>query len=112
MTGGTTTVGIEVRADGTQEAARDLAVVDASLKKIQADLGGTAQPAGVAAQGLEQLGAAGKSAGAGLGAVGASAKKAAEGLGSVSKFASSAKFDKVVSAVSYTHLTLPTTSRV
>ena len=25
MTGGTTTVGIEVRADGTQEAARDLA---------------------------------------------------------------------------------------
>lgn len=76
MTGGTTTVGIEVRADGTQEAARDLAVVDASLKKIQADLSGTAQPAGVAAQGLEQLGAAGKSAGAGLGAVGASAKKA------------------------------------
>lgn len=44
MTGGTTTVGIEVRADGTQEAARDLAAVDASLKKIQADLGGTAQP--------------------------------------------------------------------
>ena len=97
MTGSTTTVGIEVRADGTQEAARDLAVVDASLKKIQTDLGGTAQPAGVAAQGLEQLGAAGKSAGAGLGAVGASAKKAAEGLGSVSKFASTAKFDKVVS---------------
>ena len=107
----TTTVGIEVRADGTQEAARDLAVVDASLKKIQTDLGGTAQPAGVAAQGLEQLGAAGKAAGAGLGAagqsagaaapklsgVGASAKKAAEGLGSVSKFASTAKFDKVVS---------------
>ena len=31
MTGSTTTVGIEVRADGTQEAARDLAVVDASL---------------------------------------------------------------------------------
>ena len=106
-----TTVGIEVRADGTQEAARDLAVVDASLKKIQTDLGGTAQPAGVAAQGLEQLGAAGQSAGAGLGAagqsagaaapklsgVGASAKKAAEGLGSVSKFASTAKFDKVVS---------------
>jgi len=28
MTGGTTTVGIEVRADGTQEAARDLAAVD------------------------------------------------------------------------------------
>lgn len=97
MTGSTTTVGIEVRADGTQEAARDLAVVDASLKKIQTDLGGTAQPAGVAAQGLEQLGAAGKSAGAGLGAVGASAKKAAEGLGSVSKLAASAKFDKVVS---------------
>lgn len=107
----TTTVGIEVRADGTQEAARDLAVVDASLKKIQTDLGGTAQPAGVAAQGLEELGAAGKAAGAGLGAagqsagaaspklsgVGASAKKAAESLGSVSKFASSAKFDKVVS---------------
>ena len=66
MTGGTATVGIEVRADGTQEAARDLAAVDASLKKIQTDLGGTAQPAGVAAQGLEQLGAAGKSAGAGL----------------------------------------------
>ena len=109
MTGGTTTVGIEVRADGTQEAARDLAAVDASLKKIQTDLGGTAQPAGVAAQGLEQLGAAGKSAGTGLGTagqaagaassklsgVGASAKKAAEGLGSVSKFSSTAKFDKI-----------------
>lgn len=93
----TTTVGIEVKADGTQKAACDLAVVDASLKKIQTDLGGTAQPAGVAAQGLEQLGAAGRSAGAGLGAVGASAKKAAEGLGSVSKSASTAKFDKVVS---------------
>ena len=111
MTGGTTTVGIEVRADGTQEAARDLAAVDASLKKIQTDLGGTAQPAGVAAQGLAGVGDAGKAAGAGLGAagqaagaasqklsgVGASAKKAAEGLGSVSKFASTAKFDKVVS---------------
>lgn len=110
MTGSTTTVGIEVRAEGTQKAARDLADVDASLKKISADLGGTAQPAGVAAQGLEQLGAAGKSAGAGLGAagqsagaaapklsgVGTSAKKAAEGLGSVSKFASTARFDKVV----------------
>ena len=110
MTGGTTTVGIEVRADGTQEAARDLAVVDASLKKIQADLGGTAQPAGVAAQGLEQLGAAGKSAGAGLGAVGASAKKAAEGLGSVSKFASSAKFDKVVSDLGAMGVKLNTSS--
>lgn len=106
----TTTVGIEVRADGTQEAARDLAVVDASLKKIQADLGGTAQPAGVAAQGLEQLGAAGKSAGAGLGAVGASAKKAAEGLGSVSKFASSAKFDKVVSDLGAMGVKLNTSS--
>ena len=110
MTGGTTTVGIEVRADGTQEAARDLAVVDASLKKIQADLSGTAQPAGVAAQGLEQLGAAGKSAGAGLGAVGASAKKAAEGLGSVSKFASSAKFDKVVSDLGAMGVKLNTSS--
>ena len=110
MTGGTTTVGIEVRADGTQEAARDLAAVDASLKKIQADLGGTAQPAGVAAQGLEQLGAAGKSAGAGLGAVGASAKKAAEGLGSVSKFASSAKFDKVVSDLGVMGVKLNTSS--
>lgn len=110
MTGGTTTVGIEVRADGTQEAARDLAAVDASLKKIQADLGGTAQPAGVAAQGLEQLGAAGKSAGAGLGAVGASAKKAAEGLGSVSKFASSAKFDKVVSDLGAMGVKLNTSS--
>ena len=110
MTGGTTTVGIEVRADGTQEAARDLAAVDASLKKIQTDLGGTAQPAGVAAQGLEQLGAAGKSAGAGLGAVGASAKKAAEGLGSVSKFASSAKFDKVVSDLGAMGVKLNTSS--
>ena len=109
MTGNTTTVGIEVRTDGTQKAARDLADVDASLKKIGTDLGGTAQPAGVAAQGLEQLGAAVKAAGAGLGAagqaagaasqkfsgVGASAKKAAESLGSVSKFASTAKFDKL-----------------
>ena len=110
MTGGTATVGIEVRADGTQEAARDLAAVDASLKKIQTDLGGTAQPAGVAAQGLEQLGAAGKSAGAGLGAVGASAKKAAEGLGSVSKFASSAKFDKVVSDLGVMGVKLNTSS--
>ena len=109
MTGNTTTVGIEVRTDGTQKAARDLADVDASLKKIGTDLGGTAQPAVVAAQGLEQLGAAVKAAGAGLGTagqaagaasqkfsgVGASAKKAAEGLGSVSKFASTAKFDKL-----------------
>ena len=109
MTGNTTTVGIEVRTDGTQKAARDLADVDASLKKIGTDLGVTAQPAGVAAQGLEQLGAAVKAAGAGLGAagqaagaasqkfsgVGASAKKAAESLGSVSKFASTAKFDKL-----------------
>ncbi|WP_289107012.1 tape measure protein [uncultured Bilophila sp.] len=110
MTGGTATVGIEVRADGTQEAARDLAAVDASLKKIQTDLGETAQPAGVAAQGLEQLGAAGKSAGAGLGAVGASAKKAAEGLGSVSKFASSAKFDKVVSDLGAMGVKLNTSS--
>ena len=110
MTGSTTTVGIEVRADGTQEAARDLAVVDASLKKIQADLGETAQPAGVAAQGFEQLGAAGRSAGAGLGAVGASAKKAAEGLGSVSKFASTAKFDKVVSDLGTMGVKLNTSS--
>lgn len=110
MTGGTATVGIEVRADGTQEAARDLAAVDTSLKKIQTDLGETAQPAGVAAQGLEQLGAAGKSAGAGLGAVGASAKKAAEGLGSVSKFASSAKFDKVVSDLGAMGVKLNTSS--
>ena len=120
----TTTVGIEVRADGTQEAARDLAAVDASLKKIQTDLGGTAQPAGVAAQGLEQLGAAGKSAGTGLGTagqaagaassklsgVGASAKKAAEGLGSVSKFSSTAKFDKVVSDLGAMGVKLNTSS--
>ncbi|GAB7492106.1 hypothetical protein Bwad001_08300 [Bilophila wadsworthia] len=124
MTGNTTTVGIEVRADGTQEAARDLAAVDASLKKIQTDLGGTAQPAGVAAQGLEQLGAAGKSTGAGLGAagqaagaagqklsgVGASAKKAAEGLGSVSKFASTAKFDKIASDLGAMGVKLNTSS--
>ena len=66
MTGSTTTVGIEVRADGTQKAARDLADVDASLKKINAGLGGTAQPAGAAAQGLSGVGDAGKSAGVGL----------------------------------------------
>ena len=120
----TTTVGIEVRADGTQKAARDLADVDASLKKIGTGLGGTAQPAGAAAQGLEQLGAAGKSAGAGLGAagqaagtaspklsgVGASAKKAAEGLGSVSKFASTAKFDKVVTDLGAMGVKLNTSS--
>ena len=106
----TTTVGIEVRADGTQEAARDLAAVDASLKKIQTDLGGTAQPAGVAAQGLEQLGAAGKAAGVGLGAVGSSAKKAAEGLGSVSKFASTAKLDKIVSDLGAMGVKLNTSS--
>ena len=101
---------VEETPDALQEAARALAAVDASLKKIQADLGGTAQPAGVAAQGLEQLGAAGKSAGAGLGAVGASAKKAAEGLGSVSKFASSAKFDKVVSDLGAMGVKLNTSS--
>ena len=83
MTGSTTTVGIEVRADGTQKAARDLADVDASLKKIQTDLGGTAQPAGVAAHGLEQLGAAGKTAGAGLGAAGQAAGAAAPKLSGV-----------------------------
>ena len=43
-----TTVGIEVRADGTREAARDLAAVDASLKKIGSSLGGAAQPASTA----------------------------------------------------------------
>ena len=59
MTGSTTTVGIEVRADGTQEAARDLAAVDASLKKIQPELGGSPQPAGVAAQGPAGVGDAG-----------------------------------------------------
>lgn len=121
---GTTTVGIEVRADGTQKAARDLADVDASLKKIQTDLGGTAQPAGVAAQGLEQLGAAGKAAGAGLGAagqsagdagqkftgVGASAKKASESLGSVTKLAASAKFDKMATDLGAMGVKLNTSS--
>ena len=43
-----TTVGIEVRADGTREAARDLAAVDASLKKIGRSLGGAAQAASTA----------------------------------------------------------------
>ena len=43
-----TTVGIEVRADGTREAARDLAAVDASLKKIGSSLGGAAQAASTA----------------------------------------------------------------
>ena len=60
MTGSTTTVGIEVRADGTQEAARDLAAVDASLQKIRTGLGGTVQPAGAAAQGLADVGASAK----------------------------------------------------
>uniref|UniRef100_UPI003AB91EFD hypothetical protein n=1 Tax=Sutterella wadsworthensis TaxID=40545 RepID=UPI003AB91EFD len=121
---GTTTVGIEVRADGTQKAARDLADVDASLKKIQTDLGGTTQPAGVAAQGLEQLGAAGRSAGAGLGTagqsagdagqkftgVGASARKASESLGSVAKLAASAKFDKMASDLGAMGVKLNTSS--
>lgn len=96
MTGNTTTVGIEVRADGTQEAARDLAAVDASLQKIRTGLGGTVQPAGAAAQGLAD--------------VGASAKKAAENLGSVSKFASTAKFDKLVSDLGAMGVKLNTSS--
>ena len=96
MTGNTTTVGIEVRADGTQEAARDLAAVDASLQKIRTGLGGTVQPAGAAAQGLAD--------------VGASAKKAAEHLGSVSKFASTAKFDKLVSDLGAMGVKLNTSS--
>ena len=44
----TTTVGIEVRADGTQEAARDLAVVDASIRKVGKGLGEAAQYIGSA----------------------------------------------------------------
>ena len=96
MAGNTTTVGIEVRADGTQEAARDLAAVDASLQKIRTGLGGTVQPAGAAAQGLAD--------------VGASAKKAAENLGSVSKFASTAKFDKLVSDLGAMGVKLNTSS--
>ena len=123
MTGGTT-VGIEVRADGTQEAARDLAAVDASLKKIQTDLGGTAQPAGVAAQGLAGVGDAGKKAGTGLDAaaqaaddagqkftgVGASAKKASESLGSVAKLAASTKFDKMATDLGAMGVKLNTSS--
>ena len=124
MTGSTTTVGIEVRADGTQEAARDLAAVDASLKKIQTDLGGTAQPAGVAAQGLAGVGDAGKKAGTGLDAaaqaaddagqkftgVGASAKKASESLGSVAKLAASTKFDKMATDLGAMGVKLNTSS--
>ncbi|MEG2140690.1 MAG: tape measure protein, partial [Bilophila sp.] len=49
MTGSsTTTVGIEVRAEGTQSAARDLAVVDASVKKIGTSLGTVSQFASTA----------------------------------------------------------------
>ena len=121
---GCTTVGIEVRADGTQEAARDLAAVDASLKKIQTDLGGTAQPAGVAAQGLAGVGDAGKKAGTGLDAaaqaaydagqkftgVGASAKKASESLGSVAKLAASTKFDKMATDLGAMGVKLNTSS--
>ena len=44
----TTTVGIEVRADGTQEAARDLAAVDASIRKVGKGLGEAAQYIGSA----------------------------------------------------------------
>ena len=44
----TTTVGIEVRADGTQEAARDLAVVEASVRKVGKGLGEAAQYIGSA----------------------------------------------------------------
>ena len=44
----TTTVGIEVRADGTQEAARDLAVVEASIRKVGKGLGEAAQYTGSA----------------------------------------------------------------
>ena len=43
-----TTVGIEVRADGTQEAARDLAVVEASIRKVGKGLGEAAQYIGSA----------------------------------------------------------------
>ena len=75
MTGNTTTVGIEVRADGTQEAARDLAAVDASLQKIRTGLGGTVQPAGAAAQGLADVGDAGKKAGTGLDVAAQAARK-------------------------------------
>ena len=124
MTGGTTTVGIEVRADGTQEAARDLAAVDASLKKIQTGLGGTAQPAGAAAQGLAGVGDAGKKAGTGLDgaaqaagdagqkftSVNASAKKASESLGSVAKLAASAKFDKMATDLGAMGVKLNTSS--
>lgn len=124
MTGSTTTVGIEVRADGTQEAARDLAVVDAAVRKVGADLGGTTQPAEVAAQGLAGVGDAGKKAGTGLDAaaqaagdagqkftgVGASAKKASESLGSVAKLAASAKFDKMATDLGAMGVKLNTSS--
>ena len=43
-----TTVGIEVRADGTQEAARDLAVVESSIRKVGKGLGEAAQYIGSA----------------------------------------------------------------
>lgn len=110
MTGGTTTVGIEVRADGTQEAARDLAAVDASLKKIQADLGGTAQPPGSPRRGLSSSGPPGSPPVRAWVPSARSAKKAAKGLGSVSKFASSAKFDKVVSDLGAMGVKLNTSS--
>ena len=124
MTGNTTTVGIEVRADGTQEAARDLAAVDASLQKIRTGLGGTVQPAGAAAQGLADVGDAGKKAGTGLDVaaqaagdagqkftgVNASVKKASESLGSVAKLAASAKFDKMATDLGAMGVKLNTSS--
>ena len=124
MTGSTTTVGIEVRADGTQEAARDLAAVDASLQKIRTGLGGTVQPAGAAAQGLADVGDAGKKAGTGLDVaaqaagdagqkftgVNTSVKKASESLGSVAKLAASAKFDKMATDLGAMGVKLNTSS--
>lgn len=124
MTGNTTTVGIEVRADGTQEAARDLAAVDASLQKIRTGLGGTVQPAGAAAQGLADVGDAGKKAGTGLDVaaqaagdagqkftgVNTSVKKASESLGSVAKLAASAKFDKMATDLGAMGVKLNTSS--
>lgn len=110
MTGNTTTVGIEVRADGTQEAARDLA----RRRRFPPRRSGRASagrysPPGAAAQGLADVGDAGKKAGTGLDVaaqaagdagqkftgVNASVKKASESLGSVAKLAASAKFDKM-----------------
>ena len=48
MADGTTTIGIEVRAEGAQQAARDLADVDASIRQVGSSLGVTSRFAGTA----------------------------------------------------------------